>query len=225
MPTTLREIVSLVAPADVVVVDDGSTDHTADVARSLGVASLSLPFNLGVGAAVRAGLRFGVARGFERAIVVDADGQHDAGSIAALLVAIDGGADVAVGSRFAVGAPPYEVGRLRRGGMRLLGYVVRRLIHQPLSDVTSGFRAFSSRAMSYFASEYPAEFLADTVEVLLKAHAAGFEIVEVPVAMHARAGGIPSSRNVKLFVNYLRLLTGIASWGWRRSLPSRREGP
>ena len=105
----------------------------------------------------------------------------------------------------------------------MLAMVVRRLIHQPLTDVTSGFRAFDRKAVEFLAVEYPAEFLADTVEVLLKCHAAGFSIVEVPIAMRQRGEGRPSNRNLKLLLNYLRLLTGIASWGWRRSMGTRNK--
>jgi glycosyltransferase involved in cell wall biosynthesis len=209
--------------ADVVVVDDGSTDATAAVARRAGVAVVQLPFNLGVGAAVRAGLRYAAQRGYRRAVVIDADGQHDAHAIAALLAALDAGADVAVGSRFTTGAAPYRVGRLRRVGMRVLSRVVRRLAHQSISDVTSGFRAFDRPVVELLARDYPVEYLADTVEVLLRVHAAGYRIVEVPVAMRPRAGGRPSARHFKLVVNYLRLLIGIASWRWRSSLPPREE--
>jgi glycosyltransferase involved in cell wall biosynthesis len=225
LPGTLRELAQSAPHLDVVVVDDGSSDATTSVAANGGAATLRLPFNLGVGAAVRAGLRYAVDRNYDRVVIIDADGQHDTAGIAALLGALDDGADVAVGSRFGTGSPDYAVGGLRRRGMRVLASVVRRLIHQPLTDVTSGFRAFDRKCIEFLAVEYPAEFLADTVEVLLKCHAAGFTIVEVPIAMRPRAAGKPSSRSLKLLLNYLRLLIGIASWGWRRSMGSSGRGP
>jgi glycosyltransferase involved in cell wall biosynthesis len=223
LPSTLRELRDTGAATrlDLAVVDDGSSDGTGDAATAAGAVVLRLPYNLGVGAAVRTGLRYAVERGYERVVVVDADGQHAAHGVAALLAALDDGADVAIGSRFAGAGSAYAVGRLRRGGMRLLAGVVRRLVHQRFTDVTSGFRAFDRKAVEFLAREYPVEYLADTVEVLLKCHAAGFTIAEVPIAMRQRAAGVPSTRNVKLVVNYLRLLIGIASWGWRRSLPAR----
>lgn len=223
LPATLRELAASAPELDVVVVDDGSSDATAIVARHGGASALRLPYNLGVGAAVRAGLRYAVEHDYERVVVIDADGQHDAEGIAALLAALDDGSDVAIGSRFAPGAPVYEISRGRRRAQRLLAGVVRRLIHQPLTDVTSGFRAFDRKVIEFLAVEYPAEFLADTVEVLLKCHAAGFTIREIPIGMRHRVAGRPSSRNVKLLLNYLRLLIGIASWGWRRSMQDRAE--
>jgi glycosyltransferase involved in cell wall biosynthesis len=210
---------------DIVVVDDGSSDATSRAATLGGAATLRHPFNLGVGAAVRTGLRYAVEHDYRRVVVVDADGQHDAAGIDRLLAELDAGADVALGSRFGADSPEYEISGLRRRGQRVLAGVVRRLTHQSLTDVTSGFRAFDRKALEFLADEYPAEFLADTVEVLLKCHAAGFTIVEVPIAMRQRAGGTPSSRSVKLFVNYLRLLIGIASWRWRHAIrtPGERE--
>lgn len=218
----MRELRATAPGLDVVVVDDGSTDDTAEAARRGGAALVRLPFNLGVGAAVRAGLRYAVDHEYDRVVIVDADGQHDATGITRLFAALDEGADVAVGSRFGDGSPDYEVSAVRHRGMRLLAFVVHRLVHQRFTDVTSGFRAFDRKAVELLAVEYPAEFLADTVEVLLKCHAAGFTIVEVPIAMRPRSGGRPSSRNLKLLLNYLRLLIGLASWSWRRSMRPHR---
>jgi glycosyltransferase involved in cell wall biosynthesis len=218
LPSTLADLRSIARYA-VLVVDDGSADQTAAIAGQHGATVVRLPFNLGVGAAVRAGLRYAVDHCYQRVVVVDADGQHDVASIAALLGALDAGADVAVGSRFAPGAPDYAVGRVRKAAMASLGWIVHRLTHQRLTDVTSGFRAFDRPVIELLAREYPVEYLADTVEVLLRCHAAGFTIVEVPVAMRPRQAGRPSSRNITLIVNYLRLLIGVASWRWRQSLP------
>ena len=95
--------------------------------------------------------------------------------------------------------------------MRLLQRIVRLRTGQDLTDVTSGYRAFSRPAIELLASEYPAEYLADTVEAILIVHDNGGTIVEVPVPMRARVGGTPSTRGVGLMLNYLRLLVGILS--------------
>ena len=197
--------------ADVAVVDDGSRDATAAVARAGGAVVLPLPFNLGVGAAVRTGLRCAATRGYERAVVVDADGQHDPEGVAQLLAALDAGADLVVGSRFADGAPEYVTGRVRRRAMLLLQRIVRLRTGQDFTDVTSGYRGFSRSVIELLAVEYPAEFLADTVEAILIVHDNGGTIVEVPVPMRARAAGTPSTRGIGLLLNYLRLLVGILS--------------
>jgi glycosyltransferase involved in cell wall biosynthesis len=206
-----------------VVVDDGSRDATARVARDAGAIAVSLPFNLGVGGAVRTGLRYASRHTYDRAVVVDADGQHDPGGIPGMLDALDS-ADLVVGSRFAPGSSPYEVGRVRRRAMHLLQTVVRVLIGRRFTDVTSGFRAFDRPVIELLARDYPAEYLADTVEALLIVNHAGFRITEVPVSMRPRAGGVPSSRGFALAVNYLRLLIGILSSASRRDR-KRAESP
>jgi glycosyltransferase involved in cell wall biosynthesis len=225
LPAALKELREVVVDDhDVLVIDDGSTDATADVARRTGAISARLPFTLGVGGAVRTGLHFAQENGYERAVVIDADGQHDPAGITLLLDALDQGADMAVGSRFAEGAREYRVGRTRRQAMRLLGLIVRVLTGQRYSDVTSGFRAFDRPVIELLAREYPVEYLADTVEALLIVRYAGFRVVEVPITMRTRAAGVPSTRRVKLIINYLRLLVGILASASRRAR-LRKEQP
>ena len=217
LPATLKELREVVNDHDVVVIDDGSTDSTADVARRAGAVSPQLPFTLGVGGAVRVGLLYAQRNGYDRAVVIDADGQHDPAGITSLLDALDSGADMAVGSRFAPGAADYPVGRTRRQAMRFLGAIVRALTGQRFSDVTSGFRAFDRPVIELLAREYPVEYLADTVEALLLVRYAGFQVEEVPISMRPRAAGVPSTRRVKLVINYLRLLIGILGSASRRA--------
>jgi glycosyltransferase involved in cell wall biosynthesis len=217
LPATLKELRETAVGHDIVVVDDGSSDATAEVARRAGAISAQLPFTLGVGGAVRTGLHYAERNEYERAVVVDADGQHDPQGITALLDALDDGADMAVGSRFAAGTGHYPVGRTRRQAMRLLGAIVRALTGQRFSDVTSGFRAFDRPVIELLAREYPVEYLADTVEALLIVRYAGFRVDDVPITMRPRAGGVPSTRLFKLVINYLRLLIGILGSASRRA--------
>lgn len=193
-----------------VVVDDGSTDTTAAVARAAGVACVRLPFNLGVGGAVRTGLRWALEHDADTVVIIDADGQHDPADIAALLAAVEAGAGLAVGSRFAADAGDYAVGGTRRRAMGLLNRIVRMTTGFEATDATSGFRAMSRPVVEYLAREYPVEYLADTVEVIILVRRSGYEVVEVPVSMRARSGGVPSARRLRLAFNYLRLLVGIA---------------
>ena len=217
LPATLKELREVVDDRDVLVIDDGSADATAEVARRAGAVAAQLPFTLGVGGAVRVGLHFAQRNGYDRAVVIDADGQHDPAGITALLDALDHGADMAVGSRFAAGTTEYPVGRIRRQAMRFLATIVRFLTGQRFSDVTSGFRAFDRPVIELLARDYPVEYLADTVEALLIVRYAGFRVDEVPISMRPRAAGVPSTRRIKLVINYLRLLIGILGSASRRA--------
>ena len=217
LPATLKELREVVENHDIAVIDDGSTDATADLALRNGALSVRLPFTLGVGGAVRAGLHFAQANGYDRAVVIDADSQHDPAGVTALLEALDGGADMAVGSRFAEGSADYGVGQSRRQAMRLLAFIVRVLTGQRFSDVTSGFRAFDRPVIELLAREYPVEYLADTVEALLIVRYAGLRVDEVSITMRPRAAGAPSTQRVKLIINYFRLLIGILASASRRA--------
>jgi glycosyltransferase involved in cell wall biosynthesis len=203
---------------DIVVVDDGSTDATGAIARTAGALVVQLPFNLGVGGAVRAGLRWAEQNGYDRAVVVDADGQHDPHGIAVLVEALDAGADMVVGTRYAPGAQAFRVGRARATAMGLLRFLVRIVAKQRFTDVTSGFRAFDRPVIELLARSYPAEYLADTVEALLMVIYAGFRVDEVPIVMRPRAGGRPSSRRLGLVLNFLRLWIAVLSAGYRHTI-------
>ncbi|MEC3975137.1 glycosyltransferase family 2 protein [Amycolatopsis sp. H20-H5] len=180
---------------DVLVVDDGSSDETAKLARAAGAAVARLAVNLGVGGAMRTGFRYAVARGYEVVVQVDADGQHDPDEVAALLRGLDD-ADIVIGSRFA-GKGAYKASGPRKYAMVVLSLVFSRLGKAKLTDVTSGFKAMGPRAIKLFASYYPAEYLGDTVESLVMAIRADLRIAEIPVIMRERAGGTPSHSPVK----------------------------
>ncbi len=206
LPEVLAELAARTPEYDVLVVSDGSTDATAALARAAGVHVATLPFNLGIGGALRTGFAFAVRRGYERAVQFDADGQHDPLAVRTLLDRLDGGADMVIGSRFAEGgAVTYEVSRIRRRAMKVLQWLVRILLRRRFTDTSSGFRAFSRPMLEYFAVNYPVEYM-DSVEALVQACNAGFRVEEVPVNMRGRTGGAPSTRRVKLVYYYARLL-------------------
>lgn len=177
------------------VVNDGSSDGTTREALAAGAIVACLPFNLGVGGAMRVGFRYALENGFDNVVQVDADGQHDPSGVMSLLAQLDN-ADLVVGARFA-GEGDYTVKGPRRWAMVLLSHILSRTAHTKLTDTTSGFKMSGPRAVRLFAEHYPAEYLGDTIESLVIAARAKIVIVQVPVAMRARSGGRPSHNPVK----------------------------
>lgn len=220
---TLPGVVAELAPvdADVLVVDDGSTDGTVAAARAAGAEVLVLPFNLGVGGAMRAGFTFAVRHGYDVVVQVDADGQHNPADVPALLAALaEQEADLVIGARFA-GVGDYETRGPRRWAMSLLSAVISRVAGTRLTDTTSGFKAIGPRALRLFAADYPAEYLGDTVEALVTGARAGLVIRQLPVSMRPRAGGTPSHGPLKatVFLGRAGLALLMALMRPRRALP------
>jgi glycosyltransferase involved in cell wall biosynthesis len=191
--------------ATVLVVDDGSTDATAARADRAGELVMRLPFNLGVGGAMRAAYRYARDNGYTAVVQVDADGQHDAGEIVHLL---EVQADVVIGSRFA-GRGDYTVRGPRRWAMRLLSVALSHIVGTSVKDPTSGFRLVRRRGIVLFAEHYPEEYLGDTVEALVVAHRAGLRITQVPVAMRARETGTASTNPFRSAVYLTRVVVAV----------------
>jgi glycosyltransferase involved in cell wall biosynthesis len=200
--------------ADVVVVDDGSIDETGARARTAGATVLTLPYNLGVGGAIRTALRYAVAEGYQQVLQLDGDGQHEASEGARLVDVLQSGSvDLVVGSRFAAG---YEIGVGRRIVMKILSKILSRRLHTAVTDTTSGFRAMGPDAIRCFAREYPLDYLSDTVEALLMAGDAGLTVREVDVRMRPRQGGSPSASPMKSAYHLVRLLLVVLVHSIRR---------
>ncbi len=217
---TLDELRRAQPDYDVLVVDDGSRDRTKAAAEAAGALVCRLPFNLGVGGAMRAGYRYALRHGYDVAVQVDADGQHDPAYLPAvvgpLLARSGAGPNVVIGARFA-GEGEFSARGPRRWAMALLARVLSRFAHTRLTDVTSGFRAADRKAIEVFAAHYPVEYLGDTVESLVIALRAGCDVAQVPVAMRERAGGRASQSSFWAAVYLLRavaalLLALVRSW-------------
>jgi glycosyltransferase involved in cell wall biosynthesis len=178
---------------EIVVVDDGSVDETARLAAAAGAHVVRLPFNLGIGGAVQTGYQYAREGGFDVAVQVDGDGQHDPTQIPLLLAPLlDGRADMVVGTRFA-GERSYRTPFSRRIGIAIFARVVSWIVRQRVTDTTSGFRAVNRHAIELFAADYPHDY--PEVEATVLVHRHRLRMVEVPVAMRMRAGG-RSSINV-----------------------------
>ncbi|MBX3094074.1 MAG: glycosyltransferase family 2 protein [Cryobacterium sp.] len=218
---TLRELPGV----SCLVVDDGSTDRTAEIARAAGALVARAPYNLGVGGAMRVGFRYARDHGYRAVVQVDSDGQHDPASVPTLLALLDD-ADVVIGARFA-GVGDYRVTGPRWWAMRVLSAFLSAFTGTRLTDTTSGLRATGPRALTLFAQHYPAEYLGDTIESLVIAHRAGCRIAQVPVAMRPRAGGTASHNPVKSAVYLGRAVVALifALVGAPRSVAADRLEP
>lgn len=180
--------------ADILVVSDGSTDRTAELARAAGATVAVLPFNVGVGGAMRTAFLHAARHGYDAMIQVDADGQHEPAELDALIEGLDT-ADIVVGNRFHP-TSTYAVRGPRRWAMRLLSAALSRMARSPIQDTTSGFRSAGPKAITLFAVEYPAEYLGDTVGSLAIAIRHGLVVRETPVTMYFREHGRPSKNAI-----------------------------
>ena len=192
----IQDIRVHIPSASILVVDDGSKDNTVKVVESTKVKVLSLPFNVGVGGALRAGFLYAHRNSFTQVLQIDADGQHKAEHAKILLESGDG-FDIVIGSRFTESKNSYNTSLLRRLAIRILSAAISKICKTKLTDVTSGFRLSSSSAIELFMKDYPVEYLGDTVESLVIAHKSGLSIKEVPVQMSKREFGSPSQNVLK----------------------------
>ena len=202
LPHVLPHLKKVIPEADVLVVDDHSSDETAAIARSLGAHVVRLSNNLGYGGAVQTGFRYGSDFGYDYAVMMDADGQHDPESVPALLAPVlAGDCDVALGSRFK-GEMTYHTSFVRKMGMKMFAAITHVLTGQEITDATSGFQAMNRDVMRFFAEEnYPSDY--PDADTLIMLHFAGFRVQEVPVVMHDRIAGESMHGNSLKSVYYI----------------------
>jgi glycosyltransferase involved in cell wall biosynthesis len=220
LPAVLDELGRELPRADVLVVDDGSTDRTAEVARARGAEVISFGVNRGLPAGIAAGYGYALEHGYAFCGRVDADGQHPVAELARLLERVRSGAsDVAVGSRFASGdgfaAYRYRPTAARRFGTAVLRRSMKVALRRPFLDATSGMYAANAKALPILAQPYTSE--APEVQGLLRLQQAGMRIEEIPVDMRPRASGESKLQGKKGVMVVLTIAgTLLALDRWRR---------
>lgn len=173
---------------DCIIINDGSTDSTAEILRAMRTPHIDLFQNLGIGGAVQTGYRYASQNGYDIAVQFDGDGQHDVAYIKRIIEPIIcGDADIVVGSRFVGTESLFKSSCARRAGITVLSFILKLVSGQRVRDITSGFRAVNRDVIKLFANSYPSDY--PEPESLGEALAHGFTVVEVPVAMHERQGG------------------------------------
>jgi glycosyltransferase involved in cell wall biosynthesis len=213
----IEEIRAFDPGLDIVVVDDGSVDATAAVAREHRAIVLRLPFNLGIGGAVQTGFRYACDHGYDLAVRVDGDGQHDASQLGRIIAPVVAGeADIAVGSRFVEDGEGYRSSRSRRVGIRLLAVVVSRIVGRRVTDTTSGFQALNRRGIALFARDYPHDYPEVEATVMVSRHR--LRSVEVPVSMRERSSGRSSITALRSVYYMLKVLLAIFVGLFRRNV-------
>ncbi len=186
--------------ADVLVVNDCSTDKSIHIIRSLDCMYLDLPVNLGIGGAMHAGYKYAYRHGYDVAVQMDGDGQHPANELAKILTPLlQDKADVVIGSRFLTGEG-FQSSLARRLGIRYFRWLNKLLIGQTIQDSTSGFRAFNRKTLGVVERYYPDEY--PEPEAIVQFGLYGLRMLEVPVLMQERQGGV-SSINTSRAIYYM----------------------
>ena len=209
LPRVLRSLKEHAPEADVCVVDDGSTDDTADVARSHGVTVLRAPINLGIGGAMQTGYLWAARHGYDAAIQIDGDGQHDPAYIGAALEPLaEERADIVIGSRFIEKKEGgFRSTAVRRLGIRYLCWLLFLTNRVRVTDPTSGFRVAGRRAIELYAKSYPSDY--PEPEAIAVAQRSGLRVAEVPVRMDAREHGKSSINSLRALYYFVKVSLSI----------------
>jgi len=209
------EILAFDPTIHVVVLDDASDDETASVAQRHGARVLPLLFNVGIGGAVQTGFRYARDEGYEIAVRLDGDGQHDASELGKLIGPVRAGeADLVIGSRFVDPDGTYRPPFARRMGIRVFARLVSLLGGQKVTDTTSGFSAMNRAGIELFALEYPHDY--PEVESVVVAHRAGLRVREIPIQMHERKGGRSSITPIRSLYYIVKVMLALLVASLRR---------
>lgn len=225
LPSTLGELRDIRPDIDIVVVDDGSSDNTAQVARDMGVNVIRLPANLGVGGAVQTGYHYALRHGYDVAFQYDADGQHRADQVEHLVAPVlSGEYDVVLGSRF-LKDTGYKAPIARSSMMWLLRTLISAAIGQRVTDTTSGFRAYNRSAIRFMTMNCSCDF--PDIDAIVRVVRSGFRFREIAVPMRERVAGKSMFTPWRATYYMIRSLMGILISVWctpRRCRNARMEG-
>ena len=201
---TVRCANALSPDYDVIVINDASTDHTREKCEENDIPHLNLPVNLGIGGAVQTGYRFASRHGYDIAVQVDADGQHNPEFLKKMeQMLVEQGADMIIGSRF-LENEGFQSSFMRRVGINFFSGLIRILTGQRITDPTSGLRMVGRRAIKLFSQDYPSDYPEPETDVQLVSR--GYKVVEIPVVMNERQGG-ESSISPRKSVYYMIKVT------------------
>jgi glycosyltransferase involved in cell wall biosynthesis len=204
---TVDKLVTLYPKCDYVVINDGSVDNTEQICRENGINYISHPINLGIGGSVQTGYKYAQENGFDIAIQMDGDGQHDPQYINELIAPIEEGkADIVIGSRF-INGEGFQSSSSRRLGISFLSRLLCICCGKKVKDVTSGFRAVNCNIIQFYAKNYAQDYPEPEAIIAGVMHHA--KIHEIPVVMHERSNGKSSINFWRSFYYMLKVSLSI----------------
>lgn len=208
IPVVLEGIAMNLPLAEVLVVEDGSTDDTVAIARSSGARVVSLPYSLGYGGAIRVGFQYARSKGYPYVITMDADGQHDPRDLPALSAALKNRTgDFIIGSRF-LGRATYRIPLTRKLGMALFSAVTSMVVKKRVSDTTSGYLGVGPRALPVVAANCATDF--PNAELICLVSRSGLTVAEIPVTIRERTDGKSLFTFWKAFYYPFKLLLAVS---------------
>ena len=216
LPTLLSKLKNEAPNKDVVVINDCSSDNTSEIVKEYGAKVVDLPINLGIGGAVQTGFKYAVDFGYQIAVQVDGDGQHNPVYIDALVEKVEQGYNMCIGSRF-IDNNGFQSSGIRRMGIRFYQYLLLLLTGQDFTDPTSGFRAFDDNAIKLFAEHYPADYAEPESIIMLTKRK--MKVCEIPVIMNKRIAGKSSINAMKSIYYIIKVTIAICI----SAISSRRE--
>jgi glycosyltransferase involved in cell wall biosynthesis len=215
---TLRGVIlgvrTFLSQADILVVNDGSTDSTANIAREEGVLMLEHPYNMGIGATMQTGFLYALRNGYDIAIQVDGDGQHNPEFLPSLIKPIsEGKSNLVIGSRY-LSDGGFKSTLLRKLGIKFFSSIIWILTKKRVTDPTSGFRAIDQKGLELFVNEYPSVY--PEVEALISASKKGLHFQEIPTRMRDRQGGTSSIGILSALYYMVKVTLSISIGSFRR---------